>query len=796
MKRIAIICFIIICACNITYAANPTIFTEHPAVFDVDSLGDLWVITLDHTGSMLKRRDLSQGPWAPQYPITCQQLNNEILNKLYNDRHLDTLIDTRHALVAIYTTGYGLIKEDSYGRNFDCAPSLDDSFIHSYLSPSSFRTNSHAGIEKCIRSCMLDEPWYKESFVSQIRALSLKRVIDDCIREGKADSFGKIHIITITDDADANDQWRMDYYSIRQRSKKKMNELNSIHQQYIYNSFTQSGYGLLEEVESFTENSGHVHYYLYDYTTLQQRTSPISCFGDSLIKVSAKDGKYVHVSPQLHQIVGDTVMFFYIDKLLIGDETIFVGKYLTDSLCIKADYSNSLFPHNIFLSGDVQVCYIDSIYGRHYKKYPFTQSSWECPGVLSGVLLILALIIILPLFGWILYIGVIRPYRNVLTCYFNKENYMKIRRGYLFQWNKGNNPILSCNHNNNGTTFIPAKHPCIASSKVVTSVNSSGFLVDSRVELVTSDCRLRICTAADIDEYFSIRTNDYPDILKSVYHTLPISKFYSRYRESENKVMRKLYKKLANLMHIFDPHFYYWVVIPTMPKNAQWSWEFQSDMLPYRQMICNSSFFVGKSSTEQQILYTYFSSTDLSRADVLVSIHDEGDEWYWNAFDLNLLNCHQSLHHVAHLIHFHLPQKDVSQQEANHFVSLLARQFSKKKVCIMHKQLNEGDPAFLVESNTMSCFIHLVENTKDKNAQMIFSPIENFGVKDMTSPIQGTPNSLQVYASLLPFTSIKDMPKASLRLSLDILDISTSRQEQLHVEDNTLSIMNNIYSLK
>ena len=153
----------------------PVFANKSALINDVDSIGDLWIFALDKTGSMLYER---LDPYH-RVRIKPQDIADDVIKRLNREDGILDCIDYTQDKIAIYETGYGFSKEDSYGHRFDCAESLDKSFIHIVQTPSPFKTNGKRGLMKVLRDKLGRENYvYQESFVSQIRVLILSRIVD------------------------------------------------------------------------------------------------------------------------------------------------------------------------------------------------------------------------------------------------------------------------------------------------------------------------------------------------------------------------------------------------------------------------------------------------------------------------------------------------------------------------------------------------------------------------------------------------------------------------------------------
>ena len=133
--KLSIILYCLLYSLNINAQTelSPQLYIKN----DVDSIGDLWIFTLDKTGSMLFEKTVTGGKisWTPE------KIKDDVINKLSKNNGILDQINYIHDRIIIMETGYGKQESDSYGREFSNAPSLDKSFIHIVSALNNFNTN-------------------------------------------------------------------------------------------------------------------------------------------------------------------------------------------------------------------------------------------------------------------------------------------------------------------------------------------------------------------------------------------------------------------------------------------------------------------------------------------------------------------------------------------------------------------------------------------------------------------------------------------------------------------------------
>ena len=638
--------FIIICiffgwTCSPMYAYN-NIFN------DVDSVGDLWVFTIDKTGSMLSER---VSPYK-KVSVTPYQISYSVLSRLNRSNGLLDCICYDRDKIAIYETGYGKKLEDSYGYAFDNAAPLEHSFIHMLQSPKVYKKNGKNGLVSVLRNYIEENDYYyKESFVSQIRVLTLSRIISYMREAHLQNTFRNIHLVIITDDAEENDQWRTDYYTIKFRSPKKMRELNTLHAKYIYSSFTQQGGGILDENDAYTDVSDARHLYRYDYITMQQHSlEPIT---DGVVRLAPMDGNLIYIRRAIENYNTDSVMFVYIDNICINGDSLQIDQYLIDSLCLSLNYENHVVNNDVKIKGQIQVAYTDSIYGAHAKKIPFVQHSTVMTTTSDLWLKCFIVIICICALGGLLWILAILPNTIVFTIY-SGERQMRVRRGYKHQWNEGINPLIynTFDKDSNCISSVMAKHSCYRVRTSIFDVNNNSlWFIDSprplrhsaRAHLETINTGMR-----DMAHHIQ-RHDEYPLVLSQLYHSSILSSI-DALADNKHKWIRDVSHFLHNLYHRICPHYLYWAKSNATKESIL----ITSSLLPESPFLLEIN--IGKHLTinaDDIKISSYYFDSKSAPAEVLVASTIQNDTIDW---DVYLLQANIRLGHgiqdAKHLLHY------------------------------------------------------------------------------------------------------------------------------------------------
>lgn len=771
----------------------PVFANKSALINDVDSIGDLWIFALDKTGSMLFER---VDPYR-RVRINPQDIADDVIKRLNREDGILDCIDYTQDKIAIYETGYGFSKEDSYGHRFDCAESLDKSFIHIVQTPQPFKTNGKKGLMRVLRDKLeRDNYVYQESFVSQIRVLILSRIVDYIKENDLGNSFRNIHLVIVTDDADENDQWKTDYYAIKFRSKKKFEELNALHSKYIYSSFTQLGGGYLEERSDMTDISAAKHIYLYDYVTLQQKDKKVE--GVDFVKIVPLDGSCINVKVILNEYESDEIDFVYIEQLKINDQELHIGRYITDTSSIAINYNNGLCKNKVEIKGQVQLQYVDSIYGVHARKIDFETHCVVLPqGIrifINVLYIILATFIILTIifFVWIL------PNIRVMTIYVDNA-ILQIRRGYKWQWKETINPLLYTIYNGKKKQLktVFAKHPCYNYLSAAHCIeNNTIWVIDSHRPLRYSTQLNRADSMMDIKKYIQ-RNDATPSIIKSLYESWWISRM-DILVNSRHKWVRGIGRNIRTVYNMTSPHYLYWGTMQDVEKSTI----VNSPILPKVPFFLELKTLKTNYTTNiDYLLSAYYMSHSTSHADVLITIQKENTNLVWNIFQLqSKLHLGYGISAAQRLMHYEHPliNKLAYQNLIIRLKNTIKKELKTSSIYVLDYSTSivpSCEISFNVEDNIWMSYMYLVDDTIEGCAQMIYSPLS-----DTLSPsnprkmvtISQSKYDKELFTSLLPFDSEQDRPKDGVcrRESTIKFLAGGALYGELHIDKNIVRFLN------
>lgn len=744
---------------------------------DVDSIGNLWVFTVDKSGSMLSERiAYANHHWSPQ------RIKNDVITRLSREGGILDQIDYTRDYVTLIETGYGTEEFHSYGDGFRAAESLDSSFIHIEKTFLKFSTNKKSGLESVLSDMLCQSDYkYQQSFVSQIRVLSLHRLVKLIQEYEFGLRFNKIYIVTITDDADVNDQWRNDYYFIK-LDPNKMQELNNLHSRYVFSSFTQKGAGNFNELREFTDLSSKNHIYMYEYVTRQQTTNDIKCKDDSIITLSPLDGNAFSMQLNMRQIVSDSICFIYVDTVSVNGERYPICRYLNDTLYLMQEYDMASIKNDIVISGKIQVQYWDSIYGTHYKNYAFVQHNKDYTSSVHSVIDGVTITFIALVFALLFYVLLILPNRLVMKVYTPDGSMMRVRRGYRWQWEKLT--PLAC-YTQNLSLF--AKHKCFSRGKNTAMSYDSldGIIIDSPVPLVVTKNVLSDSSRNNISSNAENSCGMYPDVIVKMYEETLAGRVSNLSNSRFKWVRRKLYPFINRFLFSITPHYYYW--------GDAMQGLISSPILDCSNLLLEFNDKNGRFTSDDKWLNMYYEG-DYPVAEVLVCTQRHGNDVVWDVYQL----CNRKINgygisSAKHLIHFLQEDTDVSLIAGirKQLEKAIRNELKVSKILYLDSLDNlyrDRWVHFNIQEATCMAYVCLVECTLEEKCQVLYSPFTDSDIEEKNVVIAPSAVSRLIWTSLVPFASKKKRPSGNIAAyeSLDIVREGPACQKLLSLKNRRI----------
>ncbi|MFK7748972.1 MAG: hypothetical protein AB8B65_11310 [Kordia sp.] len=345
----------------LVYCATTTVVKAQ----DIDSLGNLWIVTLDKSRSMT---DTGLG------------YKNYVFKKLL-DKKLYAEIDFTKDEFIFYNSGVVYMPGKSFvpskvpaylkGENRRSA-NFRDRFIRKATKredPIQFK--NARDFEQ--RFTSIYGTWntknfpYATSFVSLIQPLTLASFLEDYNKLNLC-NYNQIILCSITDDADQTDQWLQDYKTIRKFVPNKQKEIDSTLSALIYSPFNvnSKGRGAFSAVFPPIEKNGKPKLFAYTYTTRQGLLQVANT--TSTIEINTRVSDTIELKINSEATKNHLVK---LDSILLNNEILPLSYPIIlkkDSVQKIAVSLNSVFSNTISLRGIGQQIYTDDLLGERIHK--------------------------------------------------------------------------------------------------------------------------------------------------------------------------------------------------------------------------------------------------------------------------------------------------------------------------------------------------------------------------------------------------------------------------------------------
>lgn len=753
----------------------------------VEQLGDIYVVTVDKSGSMRNSR------------IIQSALNR--LPKALKD------VDYSKDAFIFFTSGFVSKKncdETQVKELWRREQSFQEGFIHQ-TTGKIHRFKESRDVVRFLRNRRFLDPTepqlasfcYQQSYVSQIRVSALVRALDLIKKLGVERSFNSINIISITDDACQNDQWAIDYRRLKAVAPDKLDSISKLNSKYIYTALNPGGAG--ELLESYSDESAIPHIWLYKY---QSRQALADTLTDFRLKVKAVDGKNIELSAKQNSYRGDAISFFHIDSICVNGTSKRFDVDMLDTATLEMEYDNRFSRNNVEIFGFMQVEYKDDVYGPHYKRVEIAQQGLVLSGKQSLALEWLIVLLLVALVGTILYLLLVRPYKKIAHFYLSNGMVVKLRRGFTSAWKERFIPVLCCLDDNQ---VIVRRHRCIKR----TSSNLRGSKTDGMELLIDSSRPLNLpATHYDLvgmDRYFEVVGENNP-MLQDLYQKTLYSKVAAW---SMAERFEWIQRWLLKLINIFFPHHYYYInnlsddLFFSSPMHSNIHYGVQVAPTPQRDSLTN--FAVA------QALDDYYKQSKGKACDVLLCVQSLSKSVAWNLVLLsNADNPEQKLNEVRCLLSYTtvVGERPQSEEEIDKDIKFvlknlkqdpaLKRILSGKKIEVLkHGAANATvtDTVFNIVDVKCPGYVYFVEDTEKKRSQLFYSSVED----DKNGRYVAIAGNLQngwLYLSLLPFNIVKDRPHLYKKMSTTVVRTADKSLSPVRFEGKTLYYKGETYKLE
>lgn len=771
------------------------------SVPDVDSLGDIWVVTIDNTFSMRSRHGKIQDMRAIGNSTARRLSKSQLLSKVNweTDRFLILISGIRDG---------GRVKyiDSEFIRH-------TDGKLHSYKDKNDFA--------KTIGTKIANGDYRNYiSFVSQMRLLSLHTALEYIKSNGFQKTYRDIIIMTISDDAvDQHDQWSTDYRTLKECAPDKVIYLSNLARRYIYNPLNGWGGGDLKLM--WSDETALPHIWAYQYTTAEGGRK-IDTSGVYL-KVTAGDGKHLKFRIKSNE---SKPCLCKIDSIRINEHTISIDRYTTDKLCVSAGYKNRIFCNNVALYGKAQIDYTDSILGSHYRVIDFVQHSTVMPNLVSTLLNTLALLLILAATITIIYVTWLLP-RKVLFDIYDAAGYRhRVRRGYRWQWDGNIIPLLALHFSpEKRTTTLTRQDSKVETKQVfMDTVEDDGNSV-----LIVSHCKINLSSDSvshdsgkeDIERYYTSQ-RDYPDLLKTCYRNSPEFKYYKMQRSKRwiERIAGKLLLRTKLLMMDGIRYNYYRQGAATVSIECS-SLSGKLFLIEGTKMKRGSGkqgkidvLNVDGESCIRQHLLKYYTSTKKKKtsnnSDIIMILSRKGDYRIWDVLlTAQTKDGQVSLSNATWIYHYALHNNNDSKTIAQErkLLNKHIRQIHHRRVAFVNHWdvelgSNTAQTCFNITQSYCKMFLGLVSTDENGVYTPMFDPFKDgknsskqFMIRAGNSNLRSTNH---LYGSLIPMNEMRRNYAINHSKQLSdilitfvgkeqsaVLEIINSRQYRIHGQEIT-----------
>ncbi|GHT44297.1 hypothetical protein AGMMS49965_19680 [Bacteroidia bacterium] len=792
---------ILVCIALMISISFPSKLSAQNVVSDVDSLGTIWIVTVDKSGSMLTG-------------TSAAAMAANVYNRLSNNGYLDKIDYTKDHFL-FFCSGYMPDYYIGEGNSIATDTRFDSCFIHHTDKQLHYMKDKFALIAHIKDIISANDYKYKLSFVSQIRVFSLVKAIEFLKFQNENQNFNEVNIVTITDDADPNDQWMKDYRNLKKIDKSmkeknkteingkpvrnKIEEISKINARYIYTELNSKGFGKLDEIFSDEDNSPHI--WIYKYATKQSQPINVTL---NLLDVLANDGKQVVLTPLSNSYISisDSICFYHIDSIKINNTIHKINQQFSEQWQGNMNYENGLHYNDIKLYGNFQILYADSIYGEHYKKVYFTQQA-ELPSVFlvtttSIIVVILAVLLAIFLIYWLL----ILPNKKLFVIYSNQGKKYVVKRGYKHQWTKGTIPVLSCVLNDDDMSVICKKHRNMK-TKTFTEISetTNRFLICSREKLALTEI---INTKTDIEDFYNTRSGDYSNLLKHIYRKTLLYKCREHCCNSSHKWIRKIGNLYVKIDNFFNTRYFY-----SIPAQTSSDVSFRCPTLRYRKFVLEIEKARAKQNAVSDMnqvfnidcLNRYYDDTPNKKYDALICYGTINNIIYWHVllpeYEKDDSN---SLRFVYNTYQYRQELSKNTEQQIPQNLKLLKKVMRKQiknwsKIKVYRIDAHSSSNKHQFEIMEVSCpgFVYLIEDTEKQNSQMLYSPFKDgLKVKKDVFVRKFKTENCHLYFSFLSPSLIKGDTTLMKKVSEELVKTTESCYTVLKIENKKQIIFKNI----
>ena len=372
MKKLGIILLLLLAF------LSPTIGQEEMIAFEErvppkDSLPDLWIVTIDMSGSM--KKNVEQTKKKLIYQLVQEKVKNIMIAN--GAKPTDSMvflksgIDKTLLLSSIKdneTLSYFSTRrpDGTYPRYHHKEICFPTSFVRQLKGSLSLPKGMSYLKSLCADGTGFDASL---SFTSLIRPLSIYILTKKGISFNEYDA---IYHVLVTDDGDVNDQWNQDYKYLKKYTRPHFDTVCDILPKVACSNFDFAS----KQTAKFEEvcppyDSTQPRIYLTQYITYQEKHPENKLKVESLVSVSD-----FHDNSLTFQMkpCGDSVKFVYVSTCHVNGHPVEVNQYLYLGDAITVGFDKAFvntFQNKVAAEGTYQEQYNDRILGQRYRKVAF-----------------------------------------------------------------------------------------------------------------------------------------------------------------------------------------------------------------------------------------------------------------------------------------------------------------------------------------------------------------------------------------------------------------------------------------
>lgn len=342
-----------------------------------DSLPDLWVITVDLSGSMTSQAKKGE---SPMNRLISNKVENMMRKNNVRDKDkvllLHSGIDKTELLCSV-EGNYSLAYFHARDKKTGAIPSWhykEIEFPFEFVGKERKNAMSFSEAMSYLSIICPDNSRFKYSlsFTSLVRPLSMYILTQE---KTNFLNYRNIYHVLVTDDGDANDQWNEDYRYLKKFVRPHFDAVCKILPTVACSNFDFAS-KQTAKFEEIASNENQPRVYLTKYITYQDGHPEIVLPSSSLLNVSDYHNSSFTLSMNPCY---DSVCFVYVDSCKVNEGIIRIGRYLYPGDTIHVVYPDSLckiFANEISAKGHYQEEYHDRILGQRYRTI-------DCEGLIA-----------------------------------------------------------------------------------------------------------------------------------------------------------------------------------------------------------------------------------------------------------------------------------------------------------------------------------------------------------------------------------------------------------------------------